>query len=84
MLPRVAAIWWRRISGNVKCWNSATMSANASWNARTSGLLGSRNRRCIPSRRACAVSWAMMSWDRQVKTRPRGRWPPGSSALALK
>ena len=31
---------WRRISGNVKCWNSATMSANASWKASTSGLVG--------------------------------------------
>ena len=28
--PRVAAIWCRRTSGSEKCWNSATMSANAS------------------------------------------------------
>ena len=66
--PRVAAIWCRSTSGREKCWNSATMSANASWNASTSGLLGSLKRRCMPSSSACVVSWAMMSCDRQVNT----------------
>ena len=32
------------------------------------GVLGSLKRRCMPSSRACVVSCAMMSCDRQVKT----------------
>ena len=66
--PRVAAIWCRSTSGSEKCWNSATMSANASWKASTSGLLDSMKRRCMPSSSACVISWATMSCDRQVKT----------------
>ena len=53
-------------SGIVKCCSSATMSAKASWNASTSALVGSLKRRCMPSRIACVVSWAMMSCERQV------------------
>ena len=44
------------------------MSANASWKAWTSGFVGSLKRGCTPSSRACVVSCAMMSCDRQVKT----------------
>ena len=36
--------------GKVKCWNSATMSAKASWKASTSGFEGRMKRRCMPSR----------------------------------
>jgi hypothetical protein len=61
-------MWWRRTVGREKCSNRATMSANASWKARTSGLLGSLKRRWIPSSRAWVTSWAMMSCERQVKT----------------
>ena len=44
------------------------MSANASWKASTSGLLGSLKRRWMPSSSAWVVSCATMSWLRQVKT----------------
>ena len=44
------------------------MSANASWKAWTSGLVGSLKRGCTPSSRAWVVSWATMSCDSAVKT----------------
>ena len=66
--PRVRAISKLTSSFRVKCWNSATMSANASWNAGTSGLDASWKRRCSPSSSACDISWAMMSLDRQENT----------------
>ena len=83
-LPRVAAIWWRSTLGSEKCKNSATMSANASWKARTSGLLASLNRRWIPSSRACVTSWATMSCERHVNTVIRPGPAPSSSLGAGK
>ena len=40
----------------------------ASWKASISWFVGCTIRRCMPSRRAWVVSWAMISCERQVKT----------------
>ena len=44
----------------------ATMSAKPSWKAYTSGLEGSWKCSRSWSTRAWVISWAMMSWERQV------------------
>ena len=48
------------------------MSANASWNARTSGWVSRMNSARMPSSSACVISWAITSLDNATKTIPSG------------
>ena len=62
----------------------ATRSANPSWKAATSGWVGSRKRVRRPSSNAWVISCTMMSCERQVKTRPWGRFRPWTLLSASK